>query len=161
MGATAVIAPDQSLEAQWFDYNGHLNMAFYNVLFDRAVDHMYDLLGIGEAYAREGGGSCFTLQAHVNYLNELSQGDTVSVAVQLVDFDAKRLHYFETMTNTNTGEVAATSENMALHVDMSTRRSAPFPESLLRGISELHAAHAALPVPELCGRGIAIPKRAP
>ena len=26
------------IEPQWIDYNGHLNMAYYNVMFDRAID---------------------------------------------------------------------------------------------------------------------------
>ena len=42
--------PDQRVEAAWIDYNGHLNMAFYHVMFDRAVDHVYDTLGIGASY---------------------------------------------------------------------------------------------------------------
>lgn len=154
------IVPDQSLEPQWIDYNGHLNMAFYNVLFDRGVDHLYDALGIGEEYVRSGGGSCFTLEVHLNYLDELTLQDPVSVALQLIDFDAKRLHYFLTMTNTTTGGLAATSENLAMHVDMSTRRSAPFPDSALKHIAELHESHASLPDPDQLGHVIAIKKKA-
>ena len=154
------IVPDQNLEPDWIDYNGHLNMAFYNVLFDRAVDHLYDALGIGEEYVRTGGGSCFTLQAHVSYLDELTVRDPVSVTLQLVDFDSKRLHYFLSMTNANKGGLAATSENLAMHVDMNTRRSAPFPEPALERIASLHEAHSRLPVPEQLGRTIGIRKRA-
>jgi acyl-CoA thioester hydrolase len=149
-------APDQQIESDWIDYNGHLNMAFYNVLFDRCVDRVYDELGIGEAYVRESGGSCFTLQVHLNYLSELSLGVPVGVTLQLVDFDEKRLHYFQTMTNRNTGELAATSENLAIHVDMATRRSAPFPADILTRIEALHRSHAELPDPEYLGRGIGI-----
>jgi acyl-CoA thioester hydrolase len=38
------------VEPAWIDYNGHLNMAYYNVLFDRCVDEAYELLGIGLSY---------------------------------------------------------------------------------------------------------------
>lgn len=155
-----ITAPEQSLEPGWIDYNGHLNMAFYNVLFDRAVDHMYDLLGIGEAYVQAGQGSCFTMEVHVNYLSELTLEDPVSVTLQLIDYDAKRLHYFETMNNCRTGEVAATSENLALHVDMTSRRSAPFPDPILEKIAALHEAHRKLPPPEMLGRVIGIRKHA-
>lgn len=153
-----IIAPDQTLEAGWIDYNGHLNMAYYNVLFDRGVDHVYDLLGIGAEYVRTAAGSCFTMEVHLNYLNELTLNDPVSVSLQLIDHDAKRLHFFQTMTNRTTGDIAATSEQLALHVDMTTRRSAPFPEPVLARIAELHAAHRNLPVPELLGRVIGIRK---
>ena len=30
------------VEPGWIDYNGHLNMAYYHVLFDRAVDEAVD-----------------------------------------------------------------------------------------------------------------------
>jgi len=153
-------APDQQIEANWIDYNGHLNMAFYNVLFDRCVDCVYDQLGIGEAYVRESGGSCFTLQVHLNYLSEISLGDPISVTLQLIDYDAKRLHYFQTMTNQRTGELAATSENLAIHVDMKSRRSAPFPGGILKQIEGLHRAHADLPTPDQLGRSIGIRKPA-
>jgi acyl-CoA thioester hydrolase len=152
-------ADDQTIEPEWIDYNGHLNMAFYNVLFDRCVDCVYDELGIGSAYARAGKGSCFTLQAHLNYLDELSLEDLVSVTFQLIDYDGKRLHYFQTMTNQTTGELAATSENLAIHVDMQTRRSAPFPDQVLERIEVLHQAHANLPAPRHLGRTIGIRKK--
>lgn len=154
-----IIAPDQSLEPGWIDYNGHLNMAYYSVLFDRGVDHVYDLLGIGAEYVRTDAGSCFTMEVHLNYLNELTLDDPVSVSLQLIDFDAKRLHFFQTMTNRSSGELAATSEQLALHVDMSSRRSAPFPQAVLERISSLHAVHRDLPRPALLGRVIGIRKR--
>ncbi|MGD8829093.1 MAG: thioesterase family protein [Pseudomonadales bacterium] len=154
-----LIAPDQAVDAAWIDYNGHLNMAYYNVLFDRGVDHVYDLIGIGEQYVHEQQGSCFTMEVHVNYLSEVTLGDPVSVSFQLIDFDAKRLHFFQEMTNRTTGETAATSEQLALHVDMASRRSAPFPEPALEQIAALHAAHQNLPRPELLGRVISIKRR--
>ena len=153
------IVPDQSLEPAWIDYNGHLNMAFYNVLFDRGVDQLYDALGIGEAYVAQGGGSCFTLEVHLNYLDEVTIEDKVSIRLQLIDFDAKRLHYFLSMTNTSTGQLAATSEHLAMHVNITTRRSAPLPEKALERIAELHAAHSSLPVPEQLGHVIGIRKK--
>lgn len=151
--------PDQGLQPEWIDYNGHLNMAYYNVLFDRGVDHLYDALGIGAAYVDSGVGSCFTLEVHINYLDELTLEDQVSVSLQLIDYDAKRLHYFLTMTNTRTGTLAATSENLALHVDMRTRRSARLPDAALQKLSELRRAHADLARPEQLGKVIGIRNR--
>ena len=154
-----IVAPDQQLEQGWIDYNGHLNMAFYNVLFDRGVDHVYDALGIGAEYVRTGGGSCFTMEVHVNYLSELTLDDPVRVTFQLIDHDAKRLHFFQTMINARTDELAATSEQLALHVDMSSRRSAPFPEPILPKLEALQSAHSDLARPEQLGRVIGIRRR--
>ena len=84
-----------TVEPAWIDYNGHLNMAYYNVLFDRAVDEAFELLGCGLDYVRTRKHSCFTAEVHVRYLRELHAGDPVRVTFQLLDYDAKRIHYFE------------------------------------------------------------------
>ena len=59
------------VEPQWIDYNGHLNMAYYNVLFDRCVDEAYELIGCGLAYLEQTRHSTFTAEVHVRYLREL------------------------------------------------------------------------------------------
>ena len=141
---TPVVCPPETVIEDWIDYNGHLNMAFYNVLFDHGVDHVYDHLGIGEAYTRSGAGSCFTMEVHVHYLNELSLGDEVEVHFRLLDFDHKRLHFFEELYHRKEGYLAATSEQLGMHVDMQSRRSAPFPEEALTKIEALYQAHERL-----------------
>jgi acyl-CoA thioester hydrolase len=147
------------VEPGWIDYNGHLNMAYYNVLFDRAVDEAYELIGIGAGYLKTAKKSCFTAEVHVRYLRELHEGDPVRVTFQLIDHDAKRLHYFEQLFHAESGWVSATSENMALHVDMDTRKTVPFPAHALRRLGMMKAAHARLPRPEAAGRRIAMPAK--
>jgi len=144
------------VESSWIDYNGHLNMAYYNVLFDRAVDEAYELLGIGADYTRAGR-SFFTAEVHLRYLRELNAGDPVRVTFQLLDFDSKRVHYFEQLFHAAEGWVSATSENMSLHVDMAAKKTAPFPAEVVRSLAMMRAAHARLPLPEAVGRSIAMP----
>jgi acyl-CoA thioester hydrolase len=145
------------VEPGWIDYNGHLNMAYYNVLFDRAVDEAYELLGCGLAYLEAAKHSTFTAEAHIRYLRELHAGDPVRVTFQLLDFDAKRMHYFEQLFHADEGWLSATSENMVLHVDMTAKKTAPFPEAIVARLTRMKAAHAHLPVPEGAGRRIAMP----
>lgn len=145
------------VEPQWIDYNGHLNMAYYNVLFDRAVDEIYEVLGIGHDYLKQTRHSTFTAEVHVRYLRELHDGDPVRVTIQLLDFDEKRIHYFETLRHAVDGWVSATSENMTLHVDMKAKKVAPFPDSVMRTLAAMKAAHAKLPVPAGASRRIAMP----
>ena len=147
------------VEPAWIDYNGHLNMAYYNVLFDRAVDETYEMLGIGLEYLKRTQHSTFTAEVHVRYLREIHEGDPVRVAFQLLDYDAKRIHYFETLTHAEQGWVSATSENMTLHVDMGAKKVAPFPEGVLKRLAAVKAAHAHLPLPEGAGRRIAMPNK--
>jgi len=148
------------VEPQWIDYNGHLNMAYYNVLFDRAVDETYEYIGIGLDYLKQTNHSTFTAEAHVRYLRELHENDPVRVTFQLLDFDAKRIHYFETLLHADEGWVSATSENMTLHVNMAVKKVAPFPEKVMRSLAAMKEAHAKLPLPKGIGRGIRMPMRA-
>jgi acyl-CoA thioester hydrolase len=142
------------VEPDWIDYNGHLNMAYYNVLFDRAVDETYELIGVGADYVKRRRQSVFTAEVHVRYLRELHAGDPVRVTFQLIDFDAKRLHYFEQLFHAADGWVSATSENLSLHVDMASRRTAAFPQDIAARLAEMKASHALLPFPKAAGRRI-------
>jgi acyl-CoA thioester hydrolase len=154
-----LLCPRQAVEPAWIDYNGHMNMAYYHLAFDRSLDHVYDLLGIGRAYAESGKGSCFTLEVHATYLQELALGDPLQVHFQLLDCDAKRLHFFEYMYHPEKNYLAATSEQIALHVDMQTRRAAPFPADILQRIEGLLERHRVLPRPEQAGRVIGIRRK--
>jgi len=159
----AIAAPFVSsvmrVEPGWIDYNGHLNMAYYNVLFDRAVDEVYELLGCGLAYVEQTRHSCFTAEVHVRYLRELHAGDPVRVTFRLLDFDAKRLHYFEELHHAEDNWLSATSENMALHVDMAARKTIAFPAKIAARLARMKSAHAALPIPQGAGRRIAMPNK--
>src|SRR5262245_3073184 len=147
------------VEPQWIDYNGHLNMAYYNVLFDRAVDEVYELIGIGAEYLKNHRHSTFTAEIHVRYVRELHEGDPVRVTFQLLEFDSKRIHYFEQLFHATEGWVSATSENMTLHVDMRTKKVAPFPSAIARSLARMKGAHSQLPRPEAAGRRIAMPNK--
>jgi acyl-CoA thioester hydrolase len=148
-----------TVEPDWIDYNGHLNMAYYNVLFDRAVDEAFELLGCGADYVKLGF-STFTAEAHVRYLRELHAGDPVRVTFQLLDYDSKRMHYFEQLFHAEEGWVSATSENMSLHVDMKTKKVVPFAAEVTRRLIQMKASHGQLPRPEATGRSVRMPSKA-
>jgi acyl-CoA thioester hydrolase len=93
---------------------------------------------------------------HVRYLRELHGGDPVRVTFQLLDYDAKRMHYFEQLFHASEGWVSATSENMSLHVDMAAGKTAPFPDEVASCLARMQAAHRHLPRPEAVGRRIAM-----
>src|SRR6201989_517536 len=118
------------IEPQWIDYNGHLNMAYYNVMFDRAIDQMWIGLGIGPGYMKERNGSTFTAECHVRYLREIHLGDPVQISIILVGADEKRLHTFEELRHATEGWLSATSENMTIHIAMCDAKVAPFPPDI-------------------------------
>jgi acyl-CoA thioester hydrolase len=147
------------VEPQWIDFNGHLNMAYYNVLFDRAVDEVYDLIGLGPAYLKQHGHSTMVAEMHVRYLRELHDGDAVRVSVQLLDYDAKRVQLFEQLQHATENWVSATCETMTLHVDMAAKKVASFPDSVMRALERMKTAHAVLARPEGAGRRIEMSKK--
>jgi acyl-CoA thioester hydrolase len=147
------------IEPQWIDYNGHLNMAYYNVMFDRAIDELWLELGIGPGYRKARNGSTFTAECHVRYLREINLGDPVQVSVLLLAADEKRLHTFEELRHAGEGWLSASSENMTIHIDMAARKTAPFPPDIRARIETLATAHAVVPRPEGVGRKVAMPSR--
>jgi acyl-CoA thioester hydrolase len=147
------------IEPQWIDYNGHLNMAYYNVMLDRAIDELWLRLGIGPAYMRERHGSTFTAECHVRYLREIHLDDPVQISVILLDADEKRLHTFEELRHATEGWLSATSENMTVHIDMAARKVAPFPSDIRERIRAVAHAHASIPRPEGIGRTVGMPSK--
>lgn len=148
------VSSAMTIEPEWIDYNGHLNMAYYCVLFDRAFDEALGLLGLGETYAVTRRSSFFTAESHVRYLRELGAGAAVRATVQLVDYDEKRLHLFQQLHHASEGWIASTCEQVALHVNLDTRRVTPLPDDVLERIAGMRTVHAALPRPDGLGRGI-------
>jgi acyl-CoA thioester hydrolase len=146
---------------EWIDSNGHMNLAYYVVLFDLATDRLYDALGIGNAYREATGFSCFTAETHTLYEQELMAGERVLIRTYLLGTDAKRLHYFHEMfpheSAAASTQRAAAQELLALHIDMGVRRVTSFPagrqEALRRALSTHHG-----PPPRGAGRRIALPE---
>ena len=90
--------------------------------------------------------------------SELHAGDAVRATFQLIGYDSKRLHYFEQLVHATDGFLAATSENLAIHVDMDSSKSAPMPPRVLGRLEKMAASHARLPRPQAAGRGVGMKK---
>ncbi len=163
MTATAApfTTPPTGLDPAWIDYNGHLNMAYYNVLFDRAVDLAFDAAGIGTDYREAGGGTFFTVEAHVRYLAEVQPDGIVRITVRLAGHDAKRLHLFLEMRDAVSGLLHATSEMLLLHVDLATRKVIRFGDEALADLGAWTARDEGLPALTDIGRRIALARAEP
>ena len=88
---------DQYVLPEWIDFNGHMNVAFYVKAFDHGVDGLTDYVDIGPEGINARGTSTFTLEMHINYLQELHLDDPIRLTCQLLDYDNKRMHYFFNM----------------------------------------------------------------
>lgn len=144
------------IEPGWIDYNGHLNMAYYSVLFDRAVDEAWAAVGLGPDYREERNMTTFAAQSNVAFLREINLQDTVRVTLHLLDHDEKRMHMWAEMRHAEEGWIAATNESMHLHVDLDSRRVAPMPPEVLANFAAMKAAHGRLPRPAGVGKIISM-----
>jgi len=125
--STYVVEYEDVVRPEWIDSNGHMNLAYYVVVFDLATDALYRVLAIGDDYREATGNSCFTAETHTLYEREVHLGDKLLVRTSLLGADSKRLHYFHEMFHVESGARSAAQELMALHIDMRVRRVAPFP----------------------------------
>ncbi|WP_029003486.1 thioesterase family protein [Azorhizobium doebereinerae] len=153
------VSSTMAVERDWTDYNGHLNVAYYSLMFDRAFDEALALLGFGPHALARRNTSFFTVETHTRYLRELATGVPVRVTLRLVDYDDKRLHLFESLHHGTEGWVAATTEQIALHVDLDSRRARTMPDDVLERIAAMRAAHATLPPPDGIGRSVGMRAR--
>ncbi len=159
---SALPAPFRSgpftVRADWIDENGHLNLAYYVLLFDWATDALWTPIGLGQAL-RARRYATFAAETHTFYRAELLEGETVVIDSQIIATDAKRLHIAHEMRRVRDDAVAAQQELMFLSVSLDTRRVTPWPESVAAGLREAAVAHRALPCPDWIGRQLTMPSR--
>lgn len=151
--------PEQSVIPEWVDFNGHMNVAYYMVAFDRCVDHMYNRLRVGPDFIEQTGCSVFTLEAHINYLREVVEGDPLRVTGRLMDFDGKRIHAYFEMFHAVDGHTVAAMEQIGIHVDMGKRKPVEFPADSARLLERMMASHRQLSGAGYAGRVIGIRRR--
>lgn len=149
----------EPVRADWCDYNGHLNMAYYVLIFDHATDVFHDNLGLDKAYRLETNCSTFAVEIHTTYLAEVHEGDAVSVTTQLLDHDEKRLHYFHRMYHAEKGFLSATNEIMTVHVDLGVRKVVPLSAGIQKNATALYGLHRDLPAPDQQGHTIGIRRK--
>ncbi|MEJ0045094.1 MAG: thioesterase family protein [Rhodospirillales bacterium] len=137
----AVVRPE------WVDYNGHMNEAYYVLVFGDATDALYDHIGLDDAARRRDSVSLYTVEAHIRYLIEAHEGEELRIGTRILAHDEKRLRLHHTMVRERDGETLAVIELMALHVDKRVVRACPFLPAAAARIASVAGAQAALPPP--------------
>lgn len=147
---------EYTVQPEWLDFNDHMNLAYYLLAFDKAVDEFYHYASIAEPYIEERGMSMFTLDANLTYKRELRGGDPIRVTMRILGVDAKKIHFVEHMYHGAEGYLAAATEWLVINVDLTERRSAPFPDDIMVFLNQVAEAHAHMPVPPEVGRVISL-----
>lgn len=156
---TPFVSTPIAIDPGWLDPNGHVNMAYFMVLNERGLDQAWTAMGIGWEYARETGLSTFAAEVHTRYLRELLGDARPVVTFRALGLDEKRLHGISEIRDSTDGAIAATTEQVWLHVDLSTRRVTPWPAHVHENLEVWLAAHRGLEPLDWIGRGIAMRRK--
>ncbi len=154
------------VEPDWVDYNSHMSEWAFLTAFGWASDKLFRYIGIDEDY-RAAGHTFFTVETHLNYVQEASLGEPLRFTTQVLGVDAKRLHLFHAMYRGGDGhrideggapgDLLCTTEQMLLHVDTDAGSTAPLLPGPAAALTAIAAAHVDLTVPSQVGRVMRIP----
>ena len=117
---------NQLIKKEWTDYNNHMNMAYYVLVFDQVWEIMLEKFKMGESSAKKSEMSTMVVETHTTYNNEVKQGDEVEINLTFFDHDKKRLHYKMEMIEKSSKKLSATLEMLSLYVDLSKRKVSEF-----------------------------------
>lgn len=137
---------------EWIDINDHMNVAYYLLAFDQAVDALWGRFGLTEAYVKTHSSSTIAVESHVTWQREVVEGAPYVITSQVLAYDDKRIHQFQRMYQAEEGFLAATCEWMNLHFDPGIRRVAPWPEEIRARIADFADNQGVHPWPREAGQ---------
>ena len=127
---------NQIIKKEWTDYNNHMNMAYYVLVFDQVWEIMLEKFKMGESSAKTSEMSTMVVETHTTYNNEVKQGDEVEINLTFFDHDKKRLHFKMEMIEKSSKKLSATLEMLSLYIDLNKRRVAEFEDEKVKLMDE-------------------------
>ena len=123
----------EKIKKEWTDYNGHMNVAYYVLIFDlNAAELLMNKFNMGEKSAKETNKSTMVVESHITYNQELLEGDEVDLNLIYFNHDKKRLQYKFEMIHKTKNYLASTIEILALYVDLSKRKVTEFEDEKVK-----------------------------
>jgi len=123
---------NQIIKKEWTDYNNHMNMAYYVLIFDQIWEIMLQKFKMGEDSAKTNKMSTMVVETHTTYNNEVKEGEEVEINLTFFDHDKKRLHFKMEMLEKTTKKLSATLEMLSLYIDLNKRKVAEFEEDKVK-----------------------------
>ena len=123
---------NQIIKKEWTDYNNHMNMAFYVLVFDRVWENVLDKFKMGENSAKTSKRSTMVVETHTTYNNEVKQGEEVEINLTFFDHDKKRLHFKLEMIEKSSKKLSATIEMLSLYINLNLRKVSEFEEDKIK-----------------------------
>ena len=157
--STPIILPEQQVLEEWLDYNGHMNVAFYTLAFDKSLDiFLEDFLEIGETHAHENNQGPFVVQAHYHYLNEMKINEKFNVRLFVVDCDKNKMHLCLEIYSLLQEKVISVVEQVLINVNLKLRKSEPYPPWAFEKLLKLKNTHKNASLPSAFGKSIGLKK---
>ena len=122
----SVLLTTKKIIKEWTDYNGHMNLSYYILVFDAGAEIILSKFKMGEHSAKTTKKSTMVVETHTTYNQEVKEDDEVNVFISYFDHDKKRLHYKLEMYDKNKNTLSATTEILALYIDLNIRKVAEF-----------------------------------
>lgn len=144
------------VEPAWIDRLGHLTAARYVAIFDECSERLLDLYGLGLDYTGMTDCGLFTIDLHTKFLREVRQGDPIRVSARILALDDKRLLTYYEMHQSREEYLAATFEQLAIHVGLKTRKAAAFLPAARRALEDAMQEHGEVPLPSGVGASIVL-----
>ena len=113
------------------DHMGHMNVMWYVGKFDEATWNFFNGLGITPTFLRENARGMAAVDQHITYSRELQAGDIITIRTRLVELAGKVIKFRHEMINGETGDLAAATDLIAVHMNIETRKSALFPDNIV------------------------------
>ncbi len=114
------------IKKEWTDYNKHMNVAYYVLVFDEAWEVMLQKFKMGENSAKTAEMSTMVVETYITYKNEVKEGEEVNIFLNYFNHDKKRLHYRLEMFQKSSKKLSATIELLSLYVDLKKRKVSEF-----------------------------------
>ena len=127
---------DQIIKKEWTDYNNHMNMAYYVLVFDQIWEIILEKFKMGEQSAKTTKMSTMVVETHTTYNNEVKEGDEVEINLTFFDHDKKRLHFKMEMIEKSSKKLSATLEMLSLYIDLSKRKVSEFEKEKVKLMDE-------------------------
>ena len=122
----SVYLKSQKIIKEWVDYNNHLNMAYYVLIFDQALEVMLEKFKMGANSAKTEKRSTMVVETNTKYISEIKQEDEVDIMLTFFDHDKKRLHLKLEMIEKKTKKISASIEWLSLYINLEARKVTEF-----------------------------------
>lgn len=149
------------IQPEWIDHNGHMNVGFYMVVFDYAVEDWLGYCGLSAKQLKANRATTFVAESHATYEQELLEGDPIFITAQLLDFADKKIHSFFRMFHAEQQYLAATHEIITLYIDGAARRPSPMRQEVLDRLQSVQELQADRPQPVQAGRTLSVHAKRP